>query len=122
MKPKNEETGEGCDEPTSVGGSVSTTSEGHVVATSNYGNSGRSTTNGRILLANGNTGANVWLKDLGKGNFMYGTATIGNKAYVVGTIDGTEIDPFNTGVKKNYTDAPAIVCVDASAAGSGAFE
>ena len=121
MKPKNKKTGEGCDEPASVPGSVATTSEGHIIATSSYGNSGRSTTNGRIHLFNGNTGANVWTKDLGKGNFVYGTETIGTTAYVAGTIDGTEIDPFNTGEKKNYTDAPAIVAVDASAAGSGAF-
>ena len=66
-----------CDEPTSVGGSVSTTSEGHVIATSNYGNSGRSTTNGRLFLVNGNTGANVWEKDFGEKNFMFGTETIG---------------------------------------------
>ena len=122
MKPKNKKTGEGCDEPASVPGSVATTSEGHIVATSSYGNSGRSTTNGRIHLFNGNTGANVWTKDLGKGNFVYGTETIGTTAYVAGTIDGTEIDPFNTGKKKNYTDAPVIAAVNASAAGSGAFE
>ena len=111
-----------CDEPTSVAGGISTTAEGHIVATSNYGNSGRSTTNGRILLVNGNTGANVWHKDLGAGNFMYDVATIGNKAYVVGNINGVGIDPFNTGQTKNYTEAPAIVAVDALAAGSGAFE
>ena len=64
----------------------------------------------------------MWTKDLGKGNYVYGTETIGTTAYVAGTIDGPEIDPFNTGEKKNYTDAPVIVAVDASAAGSGAFE
>ena len=111
-----------CDEPTSVGGSVSTTSEGHVIATSNYGKSGRSTTNGRLFLVNGNTGANVWEKDFGKKNFMFGTETIGTKAYVVGTINGVAIDPFNTGTTNNYTEAPAIAAVDASAAGSGAFQ
>jgi hypothetical protein len=112
-----------CDEPTSVGGSVSTTSEGHIVATSNYGDAaGGRTSNGRLFLVNGNTGANVWHKDLGAGNFMYGTETIGTKAYVVGVINGTGIDPFNTGTTKNYTEAPAIAVFDASAAGSGAFE
>lgn len=109
-----------CDEPTSVGGSVSTTSEGHVFATSNYGNSGRSTTNGRLFLVNGNNGENVWEKDIGEKNFMFGTETIGNTAYVVGTINGAN----NVGLVGAPTDteAPAIVAVDASATGSGAIK
>ena len=111
-----------CDEPASLGGSVSTTLEGHVVATSNYGNSGRYTTNGRLFLFNGNDGTNVWEKDFGEKNLMFGTETIGTVAYVVGSIEGVDIDPFQTGTTESYTESLAVAAIDASAAGSGAIQ
>jgi hypothetical protein len=112
-----------CPEPTSYGGSVATTSEGHVVATSNYGDAaGGSTTNGRLLLFNGQTGANVWDKDFGAGNELYATETIGTKAYVVGTINGVGIDPFDTGTAKDYTESAVVAAIDVSAASPGATQ
>ena len=59
----------------------------------------------------------MWEKDFGKKNYMFGTETIGTKAYVVGSIDGVDIDPFKTGTTKNYTESPAIFAIDASAGG-----
>ena len=110
-----------CDEPTSLGGRVATTSEGHVVATSNYGDAaGGDTSNGRLLLFNGNDGKNVWDKDFGEGNQLYATETIGTKAYVVGTINGVGIDPFDTGTEKDYTESAVVAAIDVSAASPGA--
>jgi len=113
-----------CSEPTSVGGSAATTAQGHVIATSNHGASGRSTDSGRLFLFNGNTGANVWEKQLGKASLTFGTETIGNVGYVVGFIKGTDVDPFETGTTatscgEGTKNSAVITSFDASATGSG---
>jgi hypothetical protein len=113
-----------CDEPTSVGGSIAVTGDGHVVATSNYNLKGRNTDRGRVLLFNGATGANVWEKQLGTSSLTFGTEAIGNIGYVVGRIEGVDVDPFEIGANTTScgdgsSASVLIAAVDATADGTG---
>ena len=106
--------------PSGQGGSVSTTSAGHVVATSLYADLtatswASSNKNGRLFLINGIYGNKVWEKDFGSAALAYNSEVIGEKAYVVGKVKGTNIDPFGTG-KFNNTGGFFIAKVHAEAA------
>jgi hypothetical protein len=102
------------------GGSVSTTSAGHVVATSLYSEltatsrRASSNGNGRLFLINGNNGNKVWEKDFGAAALAYNSEVIGEKAYVIGKVSGTNIDPFGTGTF-NHTGGFFIAKVHAEA-------